>query len=102
MTVSVKVVVRMRDGMPAVVVRPVTVIAETLAAAPAAAAIVTVVLQVGLHEGAENVAVTPAGSGERENATDCVWPDRSVALMVVEADAPPAVTVTVSGLAANE
>lgn len=89
--------------MPGVVVLPVTVMVETLAAAPAAAMIVTVVLQVGLQEGRLNVAVTPAGSAERENATGWViWPDVSVAVMVVAADAPPAVTATVSGLAANE
>ena len=99
---SVKVVVRMRGGNCGFVVLPVTVTLVVLAAAPVAAVIVSVVLQVGLQDGAENAAVTPAGSAERENATGCVWPDTSVAVMVVEAGAPPAVTVTVSGLAASE
>ena len=81
---------------------PVTVIVEVLAVAPAAAVRVTVVLQVGLQEGAENVAVTPAGSGDSENVTGWVVPVSSVAVMVVDPGAPPAVTATLTGLAANE
>ena len=97
-TERVKVAVRL--GVLGLV--PVTVIEEVLAVAPAAAVMVTVVLQVGLHAGAENVAVTPAGSGEREKVTAWVVPARSAAVTVVEPDAPPAVTVTLAGFAANE
>jgi hypothetical protein len=89
-------------GTKIVELLPVTVIVEVLGAAPAAAVIVTVVLHVGLHEGAENVAVTPAGSWDSENATACVVPDRSVAVTVVDPAAPPAVTVTAPGLALKE
>jgi hypothetical protein len=81
---------------------PVTVIVEVLAVAPVDATIVTVVEQVGLHEGDENAAVTPAGSGEREKVTACVAPARSVAVTTVDPDVPPAVTVTVVGFAASE
>src|SRR5512132_2280829 len=94
---SVKVVVRL--GVLALV--PVTVIVDVPGAAPAAAVIVTVVEQVGLQVAAENVAVTPAGSADSEKATGCVVPLRSVAVMVVVPEAPPAVTVTVVGLTAS-
>src|SRR5437667_4812507 len=81
---------------------PVTVIVEVLGLAPAPAVRVTVVVQVGLHEAAEKVAVTPAGSGERENVTACVVPATSMAVTVVDPGAPPAVTLTTVGLAASE
>src|SRR2546425_953970 len=97
-TVSANVVVRF--GVLGLV--PVTVIVEVLAAAAGAAVMVTVVLQVGVQEAAENVAVTPAGSGDSEKVTAWVVPARSVAVMVVDPGAPPAVTATLVGLAANE
>jgi hypothetical protein len=97
-TVRVKVVVLL--AVFALV--PVTVIVEVLAVAPAEAVIVTVVEHVGLQEGDENDDVTPAGSAESEKATACVVPARSVAVTVVDPDAPPAVTVTLVGLAASE
>ena len=81
---------------------PVTVIVEVPAVAAAEAVIVTVVEQVGLQEGAENEAVTPVGSGDSENVTAWVAPARSVAVTVVDPDAPPAVTVALPGLAASE
>ena len=81
---------------------PVTVIVDVLAGVPPATVIVTVVEQVGLQEGAENAAVTPAGSGDREKVTAWVVPVRSVAVMVVDPGAPPAVIVTVGGFAASE
>ena len=81
---------------------PVTVIVEMLVVVPGAALMVSVVLQVGLQEATENAAVTPAGSADSENVTAWVVPASSVAVMVVEPGAPPAVTFTVSGLAANE
>jgi hypothetical protein len=81
---------------------PVTVIVEVLAVAAADAVRVTVVEQVGLQDGVENVAVTPAGSGDREKVTACVALVSSVAVTVVVPDAPPAVTVTLVGLTASE
>jgi hypothetical protein len=81
---------------------PVTVIVEVLAAVPAATVMVTVVLQVGLQEGTENAAVTPPGSADSDKVTACVAPASSVAVMVVDPGAPPAVTATVVGFAASE
>ena len=81
---------------------PVTVIVEVLAAAFAPAVTVSVVEQVGLHEDDENAAVTPAGSADREKLTVCVVPATRVAVIVVAADGPPAVSVTLPGLAARE
>ena len=80
---------------------PVTVIVEALAVAPGAAVIVIAVLQVGLHEGDENAAVTPAGSGESEKVTAWVAPATRVAVTVVDADGPAAVTLTFAGLVAS-
>ena len=81
---------------------PVTVIVDVLAGVPPATVIVTIVEHVGLQEGAENVAVTPAGSGDSEKVTAWVVPVSSDAVTVVVPDAPAAVTVTLLGLAARE
>src|SRR5438876_122910 len=104
-TVSVRVAVRLAVlglvPFTVIVVAPaVTVV--VLAVAPAVAVIVRVVVQVGLHDGVENAAVTPAGSADRENVTAWVVPARSVAVTAVVPGAPPAVSATVLGLAANE
>src|ERR1700687_2355833 len=99
---TVKLAVLVTGATPGVVVLPVTVTVVVLAVAPAAAVMVTVVLQVGLQEGTENAAVTPAGSAESEKATGWVVPARSVAVTTVDPGTPPAVTVTVPGLAASE
>ena len=98
----VKVVVLVTGVTPGAVVLPVTVMVVVPVVAPAAAVSVTVVLQVGLQDGTENVPVTPAGSADSEKVTGCVVPLRRVAVMVVDPDAPAAVTVTVVGLVANE
>ena len=97
-TVKMKVVVRL--AVFALVLVTVTVV--ELAVAPAAAVTVSGVLQVGLQEGVENAAVTPAGSPETEKLTAWVVPATSVAVMVVDAAPPPAVTVTLPGLAVSE
>jgi hypothetical protein len=95
LTLRVKVVV-LPSGLP------VTVIVEEPAAAVAAAVRVRVVEQVGLQEAAEKFAVTPPGSPVTAKLTDWVEPVSSVAVMVVEPGAPPAVSATEVGLAASE
>src|SRR6266568_5227552 len=49
---------------------------------------VRVVEQVGEHVVEENDALAPVGSPEAEKATDCAVPETSVALMVLETEAP--------------
>ena len=81
---------------------PVTVIVEVLALVTPAAVMVSVVAQVGLQEGRENPAVTPAGSPETEKLTAWATPARSEAVTIVDPGDPPAVTVTALGLAPSE
>ena len=50
--------------------------------------IVRVVEQVGEHAVEENDALAPVGSPEAEKDTDCAVPETSVALMVLETEAP--------------
>src|SRR2546425_6361306 len=50
--------------------------------------IVRAVEQVGEHPVDENDALAPVGSPEAEKDTDCVVPETSVALMVLETEAP--------------
>ena len=85
-TVRVKVVVLPR-GLP------VTVIVKVPGVVEVTVVMVSVVVQVGLQEGCENVAVAPLGSPDAEKPTGCVEPASSVAVMVVAPDAPRA-TVT--------
>ena len=89
-TVSVKMAVL----LAVLALVPVTVIVEVLPVAAGPAVIVIVEEQVGLQDGDENVAVTFGGSGASEKVTGCVVPACSVAVTVVDPDAPPAVTVT--------
>ena len=96
-TVRVKVVC-LKTGL----LSPVTVIVEVPGAVEARAAMVSVVVQVGLQEGCEKLPVAPLGSPVTEKLTGCVEPVSSVAVMVVAPDAPPAITVTVEGFAASE
>ena len=44
--------------------------------------------QVGKHAVDENAAVVPVGSPAAEKETDCVVPETSVVLVVVETEAP--------------
>jgi hypothetical protein len=95
LTVRVTVVVR-PSGLP------VTVIVEEPAAVVAAAVMARVVEQVGLQEGCENAAVAPLGRPDTAKLTAWVEPVSSVAVIVVDPGAPPAVTATEVGLAASE
>ena len=79
---------------------PVMVIGKVPAGVENEVAMVRVVEQVGLQEAIENPA--PLGSPDTEKLTACVEPASSVAVMVVAPGAPPAVTVTLPGLAASE
>jgi hypothetical protein len=98
-TVSVKVAVRL--GVLALV--PVTVIVEVPPDVAADVAVmVSVAEQVGLHVDVENVPMTPVGRPATDKVTGWVVPARRVAVTTVEADGPPAVTVTVPGLTASE
>ena len=83
MTVNVNVVVWDRD--PAV---PVTVIVDDPAGVDAEVVTVTVDEHVGLHDPGENEAVAPAGMPEAENVTDCVVPETSVAVIVLDTACP--------------
>ena len=94
LTTRLKVVVRPR-GLP------VTVIGNVPVGVAAAVVMVSVLLQVGLQEAAEKFATAPLGSPDTAKLTDWVAPVSSVAVMVVDPDAPPAVTTTVVGLAAS-
>jgi hypothetical protein len=78
------------------------VIVEEPAAVATAGVMVRVVAQVGLQEGCENAAVAPLGRPDTAKLTDWVEPVSSVAVMVVEPGAPPAVSATEVGLAASE
>jgi hypothetical protein len=99
LTLSVNVAVRL--GVLGLV--PVTVIGKVPPAVAAdVAVIVSVVEQVGLQVADENVTVTPVGSPDSEKLTGCVAPVRSVAVTVVVADGPPALTVTLAGFTASE
>lgn len=49
---------------------------------------VKVLVQVGLQLVGEKLAVVPLGSPEAEKETDCVAPERSVAVTVVDTDPP--------------
>jgi len=67
---------------------PVTVIGKVPVGVVPIVAIVSMLMQVGLQEARENVAVAPAGSPEAAKLTACVAPDVSVAVIVFEPDEP--------------
>ena len=78
-TVNVKVVVWERE--PAT---PVTVIVDVPVGVDAEVVRVTVDEQVGLHDPGESAAVVPVGRPDAENVTDCVVPETSVAVIVLD------------------
>ena len=49
---------------------------------------VRVVEQVGVHAVGENATVAPVGNSEAEKDTDCVVPETSMALRVLETEVP--------------
>jgi len=67
---------------------PVTVMVEGSMGVVEDVLIVRVVEQVGEHAVEENDALAPVGSPEAEKDTDCAVPETSVALMVLETEAP--------------
>ena len=82
-TVNVKVVVWERE--PAT---PVTVMVDDPVGVDADVVRVNVDAHVGLHDPGENAAVVPLGMPEAENVTDCVVPETSVAVIVLDTDCP--------------
>jgi hypothetical protein len=63
---------------------PVTVIVDVPVGVDAEVVRVNVDEHVGLHDPGENAAVVPVGMPEAENATGCVVPETSVAVIVLE------------------
>lgn len=72
--------------------KPETVIGNVPVGVEAEVVMVRVVEQVGLQDVEEKFDVAPLGSPDAEKNTVCVWPDVSVAVMVV-APKPPWATV---------
>ena len=67
---------------------PVTVMVEVLVGVDAVVEMVRVVEQVGEHVAGKNDAVALVGNPAAEKDADCVVPETSVALMVLETAAP--------------
>jgi len=68
---------------------PVTVIGKVPVGVAPVVAIVSMLVQVGLQEPGENVAVAPAGRTEvTARLTACVAPETKVAVIVFEPDEP--------------
>jgi hypothetical protein len=82
---TVKVNAVVWDKEPAV---PVTVIVDEPVGVDVAVVRVNVVEQAGLQDPGENVAVAPDGKPDAENDTDCVVPETSVAVTMLEIDCP--------------
>ena len=67
---------------------PVTVSVKVPVGVAASVVMVSVVVQVGLHDVGEKVAVAPAGRPDAVKETACVEPDERVEVMVVTTEFP--------------